>query len=740
MAESGDINSILAADFGSVNTRVVLIDLVDGAYRLVARSVTRTTVDDPLRDVAVGLYRGASQMAEQIGRPLVAANNDSILTPEESDGSGVDAVLATASVGRPLRVVLVGLMPDVSVSSGLNVLAGSYVQVIDKLSLADIRSEEQQINDLLSRQPDLIFIVGGTDAGAEASILRLVDVVGQAVQMAPQPPMVLYAGNRAAQVGVRERLEGICTLFVADNVRPSLMDEQLGSAQQELAAVYDRFKVNNRFGFDEISEISAMGVLPTAQSYTNIVRYLGEITARDPRDKGAAAVGVLAVDVGSATTTVAASIRKRNTINIRADVGVGHSAAGALAATTPANVRRWLTWDATNAEIADYAYNKMLHPATVPQTAQELELEYALAREAIRVVVEQASKSWRLRGKERIPVLSPLIGAGTVLAGAAHSGIAALILLDAIQPVGVTELWLDPAGLIPALGALAYLKPSSVVQMLDAGDLVMIGSVVCADGGVRIGRGGMKVTIELANGEVIKRGVVGGSLWTYPLPPGQTAKVDVRVSRGLSINGRSRIKRTLKGGAAGLIFDARGRPLALPRRAEARAELYPRWVAGTRGHIQLRVSEVDESAVDAQALVEAEKAPEPDLEALGETAAAPAPKRRGLFGRRRGTVEAGPGDGDSAEPDLDLFGDLAEAPAEDETPAHAAPPAGAKEKPRRSRFGRRGRAETAESAADEPDRDADEEPAAEQPSEMDLLVDDLRLDDEPKKRRGPFRR
>lgn len=735
MAESGDINSILAADFGSVNTRVVLIDLVDGDYRLVARSVTRTTVDDPLRDVAVGLYRGAALMAEQIGRPLVAGNNESILTPEETDGSGVDAVLATASVGRPLKVVLVGLMPDVSVSSGLNVLAGSYVQVIDKLSLADIRSEEQQINDLLSRQPDLIFIVGGTDAGAEAPILRLVDVVRQAVQMAPQPPMVLYAGNRAAQVGVRERLEGICRLFVADNVRPSLMDEQLGSAQQELAAVYDRYKVATGFGFDEVSEISALGILPTAQSYTNIVRYLGETVTPDAGARGAAAVGVLAVDVGSATTTVAASIRKRNTINIRTDVGVGHSAAGTMAATTPVNVRRWLTWDATSAEIADYAINKTLRPATVPQTAQELELEYALAREAIRVTVEQAARSWRLHSNERIPPISPLIGAGTVLGGTAHSGIAALILLDAIQPVGVTELWLDPAGLIPALGALAYLKPTSVVQMLDAGDLMMVGSVVCADGRVRVGRGGMKVIITLDDGTVVKRGVVGGSLWTYPLPPGRTARVDVRLSRGLSINGRSRVKLTLKGGAAGLIFDARGRPLALPRRAEARAELYPRWMAGTRGHIQLLVGEVDESTVDARALAEAEKAPEPDLAALGETAEAPQPKRRGLFGRRRRKPAAS--DGDAAEPDLDLFGDLVEAPAGEETAE-----AEVQEKPRRGRAGRRrGRGEPA-AAEDMSGPGGGETGAgsAEDASEIDAMVDDLRLSDEPKKRRGLFRR
>ncbi|MDX5298873.1 MAG: glutamate mutase L, partial [Gammaproteobacteria bacterium] len=275
MAGTDDIKSIIAADFGSVNTRVVLIDLVDGAYRMVARAETRTTADDPLRDVAVGLYRALMQMAEQTGRELLTSDGKELLTPEGRDCSGVDAVVATASVGQPLRVVVVGLMPDVSVASAQYVLAGSYVQVVDLLSLADVRTEEQQINAVLARRPDMVFIVGGTDAGAEDAILDLVQVVRSAVQIAPNKPAVLYAGNRAIQERVKEKLDGVCKPVVADNVRPSLLEETPGSAQQGLAMLYDQFKIKVGGGFDEVSPLSDIGVLPTAQSITNVVRYLG---------------------------------------------------------------------------------------------------------------------------------------------------------------------------------------------------------------------------------------------------------------------------------------------------------------------------------------------------------------------------------------------------------------------------------------------------------------------------------
>ena len=47
--------TILAADFGSVNTRIVLFDVVDGRYRLVSRAQTLTTADAPVGPVRFGV-------------------------------------------------------------------------------------------------------------------------------------------------------------------------------------------------------------------------------------------------------------------------------------------------------------------------------------------------------------------------------------------------------------------------------------------------------------------------------------------------------------------------------------------------------------------------------------------------------------------------------------------------------------------------------------------------------------
>jgi hypothetical protein len=278
---------------------------------------------------------------------------------------------------------------------------------------------------------------------------------------------------------------------------------------------------------------------------------------------------------------------------------------------------------------------------------------------------------------------------------------------------------------------VAYVQPAAAVQALDEGDLLRVGTAICADGPVRIGRGGMRITIKRADGTVEKRALRGGAIWTYPLPPGQTAQVEVRLSRGLSINGRTRVKMTAHGGMAGLIFDARGRPLPLPRQAEARARLYPAWIAGTQGRVKLRVDEIDASEVDAKALAGAEidRLEEQAAPVLAEEAAPVAvkPRRGGLFGRRRKGApeeEADLAEAEAAvaavldDSDLGFEGDVMEEVSQ---------------KPRRrGLFGRRGRRATDQTAPQETPTPEVDSTAA--------MLDELRLGSQEDKKRSRWGR
>jgi hypothetical protein len=69
-------------------------------------------------------------------------------------------------------------------------------------------------------------------------------------------------------------------------------------------------------------------------------------------------------------------------------------------------------------------------------------------------------------------------------------------------------------------------------------------------------------------------------------------RLEVSAGRGLSIGGRRRIKMTVEGGTAGLIFDARGRPLPLAADTRERAAQLLLWASEATGD---PMKEMDES-------------------------------------------------------------------------------------------------------------------------------------------------
>ncbi len=74
----------------------------------------------------------------------------------------------------------------------------------------------------------------------------------------------------------------------------------------------------------------------------------------------------------------------------------------------------------------------------------ELLIEQALAREAIRSIVKLAQPGWRRlaprRPRSARSLFERIVGAGAVIAKATRPGQAALLLLDALEPIGVFEL------------------------------------------------------------------------------------------------------------------------------------------------------------------------------------------------------------------------------------------------------------------------------------------------------------
>jgi hypothetical protein len=550
-------HSCLVAECGSVNTTVSLFDEAAGSYRLLARAIAPTTVGLPWRNLAEGVYLAVQSLEQQTGRSLLNPQRK-LITPARQHNVGVDQFIAVSSAAPPLATALVGLFDDVSLASARRVLGSANAQEVSCLSLDAEQEAETYLATLLEKEPDLIFIVGGTDGGATKRLLHLVETVSLAVGPLAEKKQIqaIFAGNKQLRQPVSALLKGRVELHMAENVRPNLETERLADATREVNDLYSDFKIGALPGSSVLHDWSEQHIIPTVQAFATLVRFVAAL------QKGR----VLGVDLGGSSVSLVMADAHGAQIYRRNDLGIGQMISNVLNEVEPATIARWLPFAASDEEIRDFIWQKSLQPQTIPLMEEEIYLEQAIAREIIRRVVPA-----------NLPPFDVLLARGQTLTNTPRPGQAVLLLLDALQPTGIFSVALDKYGVLPALGAMSGSQPLAVVQALEAGVLADLGWVIALTGKGQAGESAVKGSVETAEGQ-FNLDVAHGQIDTTVLGAGQTASIsltpDKRVDLGFG-SGKGK-KLSVRGGLVGLVVDARGRPLLLPE-PEQRIEQIRKW-------------------------------------------------------------------------------------------------------------------------------------------------------------------
>lgn len=568
------LESILVADCGSTMTKVVLLDIVEGTYRFVAHAAARSTADSTWDDVWVGVVDAIAQLQVVSGRTFL--NGSKLIVPESADGKGVDCFLAVSSAAEPLRVVLVGLARDTSLASLQRAARSTYTQIVETIALdmagpeSPLRSDSERISAIWRAAPDTICLAGGTDGGATTPVLDMVrNVVRVALfLLGDNRPQVIYAGNEQLRAAVTELLTEVVEPQMVDNVRPTVEAENVGPAAEEIELGFYEQKVRHLAGIEMLGEWSRAPVLPTARAADYTIRYCDRVFQPDKP--------ALSLDIGSASVIINACRNGRPSTVVRSDLGVGHGLSQLLEQIEMRDLLRWLPFELAEHEARNRLMNKALQPHSIPQTQEDLLLEQAAAREAVRLAVHDLG--WLKEKDGLVPACNPLVLGGGMLAHAPNYGQAALVGLDALQPVGISELYLDEYDLLPALGAAASLQPLAMVQTLANGGLTFLGTLVALTGS--LDGGARALTIHIAGQETPVE-VASGSLALIPLPPGSAdAPLELVPARGvdLGVGPGKGVKLAARGGALGLIVDARGRPLPFALDPSVQRQRLGRWL------------------------------------------------------------------------------------------------------------------------------------------------------------------
>jgi len=576
--------SILIADCGSARTKVVLLDIVSGQYRFVAFAESASTVNDPWDDVSLGVVSAIRQIEQTTGY-LLLDDEGQLVTPIAESGRGVDRFLAVSSAVEPLSVVLVGLSRDVSLASARRAARTTYSRIVDELALeqdVDLdkpRTDDAKINALWHALPDVICIVGGTDGGAVDPVLDLVhNVVRVALYLSGERvPTVIYAGNAQLREEIKKEIGEIASLHIVDNVRPSAQVENIGPLAEELEVCFYDQQLKYLPGNTVLSDWGAPVVLPVARASDYTTRYCQQSWQSDKP--------AMSIDLGSASLTMNVCQSGHPLTAVRNDLGLGYELQRLLELIPLEDILRWVPYDLPVNEARNRLMDKALHPNTVAQTREDLLLELAIAREAVRLALRDLWPGWQGRsdGRQRdllIPACDPLIAGGGFVAHLPYHGYAALMLLDALQPVGVSGLYLDEYNLMPSLGAVASVQPLALVQTVHNGGLTFLGTAVVPMGHAMRGSRALAVRpIEASAGASLE--VRYGALKAIPAgtyKPG--TMLEIIPARSLDIgegSGKS-VRVAYREGTVGLILDARGRPLDLAGDPEARHQQLDSWL------------------------------------------------------------------------------------------------------------------------------------------------------------------
>ena len=109
---TAEAESLLSIEIGTIHTRALLFDLVDGQYRFLGASRVPSTFGAPYYDISEGIYRALKQL--QDGTARVFLEDSRLVIPSRADGAGIDSLVLIYTAGPGLRIAVLGLLEDVA--------------------------------------------------------------------------------------------------------------------------------------------------------------------------------------------------------------------------------------------------------------------------------------------------------------------------------------------------------------------------------------------------------------------------------------------------------------------------------------------------------------------------------------------------------------------------------------------------------------------------------------------------
>ena len=603
------IKTILATDCGSTTTKAILIEKINDEYRLSYRGEAPTTVEAPFEDVTKGVLNAVMEIEELSNRKIL--NDQTIISPQNGE-VGVDIYISTSSAGGGLQMMVAGVVKSMTGESAERAALGAGSIVMDVLASNDGRKPHEKISRIRQLRPDMILLSGGIDGGTTKHVVELAEILAAAN---PQPRLgqnyklpVIFAGNKKATPDIKKTLGDLTDLDVTENIRPILEQENLKPSRDKIHDLFMEHVMQQAPGYKKLMSWTDAPIMPTPGAVGALIEMVAEKEN----------ISVVGVDIGGATTDIFSVFQKQFNRTVSANLGMSYSICNVLAEAGLKNVLRWVPFDIDEKELTNRIGNKMIRPTTVPQSLEELVIEQAIAREALRLsFIQHKEFAVNLKGVQKERTISDafeqsdsgqslvnmmeldlIVGSGGVLSHAPRREQSAKMLIDSFLPEGITALAVDSIFMMPQLGVMANIDKKDLaeeariaaLEVFEKDCLIRLGTCIAPVGKLDGKKAILKAKLEYGDGKINEIILDGGQL---VLVDAGYEQIDITLtpSKGVDVGAgvNEVIQTKIFGGQVGIIFDCRGRPFNLSDQTDHRISDLKTWSKSLKEYPKFKV-------------------------------------------------------------------------------------------------------------------------------------------------------
>ncbi len=453
------MKAVLLIDFGSTMTKVTAVDIE--TEEILGTSQSYTTIET---DIINGLNNAVALLKEKIG-----------------DVTFVEQYACSSAAGG-LRMVAIGLVPELTAKAARQASLGAGAKVIKTYSYELTEKDLQEIDEI---NPDICLLTGGTDGGNKENIVFNAKMLARSKGKFP----IIIAGNRNCADQCEEILKDKQT-HVCENVMPRLDIPNVGPVQAKIREIFLEQIVKAK-GLSNAEALVGDILMPTPSAMLTAMKLLAKGT-KDEQGIG----DLVGVDLGGATTDIYSMSFGLPTMGMTAlkglreeyakrtvegDIGMRYSIHGIVDA---AGIERVSELSGIHEdrcrELVDYL---SVHTDVVPgENDTELEaIDFALASLAIETAVSRHAGrleqyyspmgiSYMQTGKDLTAVKTVIVTGGALIHTKRTGAIAAHAQFTPLDAMSLkpkeAEVLVDRKYILAAMGLLSTVYPDTALRIM----------------------------------------------------------------------------------------------------------------------------------------------------------------------------------------------------------------------------------------------------------------------------------